>query len=391
MTPVEILIIGAGPAGLLAASYLAERHRVALIERGILGKTTKYWVTTERRLRNHGLKHCQLNRASSIVVGTYLGGQVRAQGDLAVVNDELLLQELVERCRHRNVLLSEKCSLLNLAWTQDRVRAQTTQEDFNARLVVDATGASSPIAITFRLHRLDGFFTVFGAHLRPIKLHSQDVVLAYANVLGDPPPILEVIPTGEGSAYCSVFTYSKRLTVPSALESTFRDQCLNNPFFQATQETEFIKGKAGVIQIGRRRRRQLPGVISLGEAGLIQPPLLGTAFNEILEYSKCICAHISRTLAQSSGLPERADFRYPVLKRTQDRLQLVLARLLLRGNVEAFDWLVRFMGELPQELVFKLCSNELRWKELVSISARLPRHLLFRSRWARLNRDSPAP
>ena len=202
MTDVEILIIGGGPAGLLAAACLAERHKVALIERGTLGKTTKYWVTTERRLTQHGLMHCQLNRNTAVVVGTFLGGLVKAYGDLVVVGELLFLRELVDRCVRRSVILSERCSLVNLRWGRLRLQVQTTSEVYRTRLVVDATGVSSPIATTFRLHRLDGFFNVLGAHLRRIKLHTQDIVLAYVNSLGDPPPILEVIPTGENSAYC---------------------------------------------------------------------------------------------------------------------------------------------------------------------------------------------
>lgn len=102
---VEILVVGAGPAGLLAASYLAREHRVALVERASLGKTTKYWVTTKRRLEKHALEHCTLHSASSVVIGTFLGGQVRAPGDLVVVEEGALLRELISRCVQYGAIL----------------------------------------------------------------------------------------------------------------------------------------------------------------------------------------------------------------------------------------------------------------------------------------------
>lgn len=372
MEEVEILIVGGGPAGLLTASYLAERHRVALVERGVLGDTSKYWLTTLRRLEKHALSETVFYKPSSMVFGTFLGGHLETSGDLVVVNDQLLMSLLVERCRRRGVLFADRCSLLNLKWTNNRILVQTTSKSYVTRLVVDASGARSPIAATFRLHKLYGFFSVYGALLQKITLRSDKIVLAHVEHLGDPPPIIEVFPCGKEAAFCSAFIYSKQLTSPQNLKTLFEEHCSKNSFFATSDDTEIVSPKMGAIPIGRIRRQHLPGIVSVGEAGLVQPPLLGSAFNEVLEYCQDVCAHITRVLRNTTGVPTRPSYRYPLLKRVQDRLQLNLICALLEGNVEAFDRFVRTMAKLPSETVYNLCFSELTWRQIAATAIRVP-------------------
>ena len=369
---VDILVVGGGPAGLLTAAHLAERHRVALIERGVLGETSKYWVTTVKRLERHGLGDCVLYRPSGMLAGTFLGGHFETRGDFAVVDDQSLMRLLVERCRSCGVLLTDRCSLLNLSWKDTRLQVQTTCGPYRTRLLVDASGGLSPIATTFRLHKLYGFYTVYGALLRNITLRTTDIVLAYIEHLGDPPPIVEIIPCGDDVAYCAVFLYSKQLKPPRDLTAVFKAHCAHSRFLVTSDKTETTMPKMGAIAIGRLRDRQLAGVIPVGEAGLVQPPLLGTAFNEVLEHCSAVCEHITHVLRYTQGVPHAPSYKYPLLKRVQDGIQLMMMRALLNGNVEAFDRQVRLMSRLPSETVYDFCSNELTWAKMLKAIIWLP-------------------
>jgi hypothetical protein len=333
-----------------------------------------------------------LHAASEMLIGTFLGGRAHARGDFAVVDEQMLLQTLIARCRDRGVILTEKCSLLNLSWTGNGlIRVETTGEIFLCQFVIDATGGLSSISQTFRLHRLKGFYAVYGARLSNIQLHSPAIVLAYVGQLGHPPPVFEVIPCGPDSAYCAVFVYGHNLVAPGTLAAMFKSYCGHNPFFTMAPSTEFVAPKLGSIPIGTLRRRRLPGVMPVGEAAMAQPPLLGTAFNEILEYSDEVCSHIDGYLTKRRGWAEAECYRYPLRKRIQDRLQLAVTTILLRQNVEAFDWLVRFTDTLGPESVFGFCSNELTWRQLLRIALRLPVYALSGARKSPLTDDVSRP
>jgi hypothetical protein len=156
------------------------------------------------------------------------------------------------------------------------------------------------------------------------------------------------------------------------LRGSFDDHCRHNPFFELTSETKREGEKSGAIPIGRRHRRNLPGVVPFGEAGIIQPPLMGTAFNEILEHAELLCHQISRGIQAADHKIPLLRLVYPFRKRIQDRIQLPLIRAILSGNIERLDKVLRIMSHFPETALFNFFSNELTWPQASSMVLRLP-------------------
>ena len=372
----DVIIAGAGPAGLLIASILPPRFRLLVIDRGLIGMTRKFWLTSVARLKKHDLDSCILHRTDRGSIGSFLGGLALATGDFAVVDEHCLLNRLVERCAEKGAAFVANADLRGVHWLGRRIVVSTNQGQWRTRLMIDATGGSSPIAATFRLHRLDGFFSIYGGHIEKIRLHTQDIIGAHVLRLGYPTPIFEVFPTSSSSAFVVVFLATRRLARLDSMRACFDDHVRANPFFDCTSDTKEIEGKMGGIPIGRLRRKSLPGIFPFGEARLIQSPLIGGAFNETLEEAQHACQEIERALDRGDGL---ADVRFPVTnrKRFNDVLQRPLVRNLFKGTLEEYHRIVRLLEELGPHASYRLFCSALTPPDLPRVTLAFARSRLW--------------
>ena len=116
--------------------------------------------------------------------------------------------------------------------------------------------------------------------------------------------------------------------------------------------------KQGLIPIGRARRRRLPFIASFGEAAMMQPPLLGSAFNDVLEFADDAARQIREALRSGPSALRSFAVRYPLAKRLNNQLQWTFARALVDASVERYDRLIEIVGALEPPQLFRLYSNE---------------------------------
>ena len=360
----DIVIMGGGPTGLLLATKLGSHLSVRVIERNQLGQTSKFWLTSEERLIRHDLSAATQYRTRRATLGTFQGSFAYAEGDFAVINDKILLGLLLERCQRSDVRLMQNTKVLSIAKNNQQLLVHTTGGTYHTRMVLDASGGGSPFAATFRLHRLEGFYSIYGGHLQNLTLRNDDIVGAHILHFGHPAPIFEVIPTSPTSAFCIIFIIDKNVVATKALRESFDEHVKHNPFFIANNyDPQTIDLKMGLIPIGRMSGKRIPGIVPVGEAGLLQSPLLGAALNEVLEQGDRITKCIVNAFRTQRKEIISLQLEMPLAKVVNDRLQLLLVRPLLDGTLKSFEKFVEFLKEVGPERSYRLFGTQIHWTD----------------------------
>jgi flavin-dependent dehydrogenase len=363
----DVIVIGGGPSGLLLASRIAPELSVCILEKGELGRTTKFWLTSSARLVKNDLLSTLRFKTNRATIGTFQGSFAYAEGDFATVDESELLRVLVERCVNNGVRLVAQAKVLSVVQKGSEMVVETTNGRYFSRLVIDASGGASALAATYKMHRLEGFYSIYGGHLENLSLASTNVIGAHVLHFGNPTPVFELIPTSENSAFCVVFMASRRVINPNNLAQIFEEHVSYNPFFVRTAHHINPDLKMGVVPIGRAISRDRPGILSIGEAGMFQSPLLGGAFNEILETASMITTQVKDAFKYCSAGVAQMRLRLPLRKCLNDQAQLLLVRKILDGSLDSFEALVRFIRDLGPSAAYRLLCTELNWSDLSAL------------------------
>lgn len=365
---MDILIVGGGPSGLLIGSLLGKHLDVTLIERGRIQNlpAQKYWITNTRRLALHKLESAVRFKTDKCSFGTFLGDPVDVKGDFVVVNKKLLIRELADRCRRAGVTIYEETPLESIEWRSGSIRCYSTHKMFRPRLLVDASGAQSTIAQTFKLHRLFGFYSICSLRLENFEHGLEKILGGHVFYLGNPPVIIEVVPLGQSSLTVAAFTITRRLTTNDLAERTLQKFLSTHRLVEQAAYATTSRSLSAAIPIGSFQRGPTPYIASFGEAGLIQAPFLGGAFNEALETADGFAGEILDALR--TGDQRNLKFEPSKHKKVNDYVQRVIVRKLINAPVSTLENMTECLHRMGNELRYRFLDSDVSFKDVPKLA-----------------------
>ena len=95
----DIVIAGGGPSGLSIASELSKKYKVAVIERGKFGVTTKSWLSYYDRILKLGFPTSVVSHRFKKWHFDYKDQSFAITDKYAVLDEKRVLAHWIEKCR----------------------------------------------------------------------------------------------------------------------------------------------------------------------------------------------------------------------------------------------------------------------------------------------------
>ena len=308
----DVLIVGAGPAGLSLAAELAGTVRLGVLEPNEPCHTTATWYSYFDRVRDHGLEEAVAFRSDRIIFRSQ-SYEHAMRDDCVVLDHRRVLQVWLNRA------LKGGARIIRGRYRAHRtdaggVSVETTAGIVRARLLIDCTGPNSPIIAANRLIRRKSAWVLWGARLAlPRGLRKPEIEYF---PLGDKAnTYIGIHPFSETESNVYVFQgRTDTLGEPRELRPIFDDLLAER--FPGAQVLAPLRG---CITSGLLRRYALYRVLFFGAAGMMNPEAIGMGFNEVLRQVRGFAARVTRALV-SDQLDARALEHVALLHRDRETL-----------------------------------------------------------------------
>lgn len=351
MEEADVVIAGAGVAGLLLASELSRECRVVVLEQAPRLPVTKYWLTSAGSLAaNPGLRGCVASLYDAMDFIAYDETRARVGGPYVFWNTGLLLQHLLDLAQAQGARVLFEHALLTYRLRQGRVIVSTSAGEVRARLLVDCMGYASPIVSAKRVVQFLGFFVLQG---HEVVLNSDVCPVALHNpLLQSRPTYFELFPASDGTGVAAMITPTSTLHGKSTLARDLRTVLGMEPYRHLAVEKPGGRRLFGIIPVGLPRRLALDRVYFFGEAGQVNPPTSATGLTRMLytyrETARRLLGLLGEDDLSASALSRAA---VPGMTRLHRLFQTVLFERLLGFTSDDFRELVLELDRQPDELV----------------------------------------
>jgi flavin-dependent dehydrogenase len=288
----DILIIGAGPAGLCLAKELCNDFKVIIIERKKLGQSNAIWSSWKDVVEENGLEDCIINKYNELLGKTYLGARVTIKFDYyCILDGKKVLKKWIMQSKKANFL--ENCEYQNFAPINGGVEVRTSKGKFTCKLLIDASGPDSTIVNAFRLVKDELYWVVYGEQYKNLrKVNPNSGVYCEILIQGIPRPNFEIFPISKTKAIVLSFYFSRKkegVTLAKEYLSKYVNSIEYKEIFKKRKREKVFQGYIPLYDL---KSQALDRVLIVGDAAGWAPKFNATGFNFILTHHKKVAEKI---------------------------------------------------------------------------------------------------
>lgn len=315
----DIIVAGAGPAGLSVAKELGKWHKILVIDNKPMPKTFAAWYSYEDRVKRYNLEPAVVKKFRSMI---YIAQDLKhvMKDKFVVLDSNKVLKMWYLEAKSQKVTF-EKAILKDAISVNGSVFVKTSSGTYSAKLLIDCTGIMSPL---LKKHGLIDHFNTWilsGGYVENIKLKS--------------PGSISFIPVNdEKNTYIGIYPHSKKSADVYAFYNLNEEtgkfseiQSIFQKFLRKEYPSARIKSPLmGRIVGGELKKYSLDNIVFFGQTGMMDPPGCGMGFNEVLRHHKTFTRDIhncvsQKTLDESSLRNAARSFQDPAIVQFQQIIE----------------------------------------------------------------------
>lgn len=351
----DIIIAGAGPAGLSLAKELSPHFKTLVLDKEKIGHSYHTWYSYKDRIKKYNLQNTVLHECKQIEFRTIYNHHYMKDNCVIIDKDKILKKWLEQSSAD-----VKKEKFFKYHNKKDHVSVSTNKGDYSAQLFIDTMGAFSPIIRSKNLIKHSLTWTCFGYTLTNIQPPPHIQFLP----LNDKHNTYQMIyPTGHNSAHLVIFRNVDHNQDPRTILSHTFKRVLKKYYPQAKKQNLLY----GNIPGGDLKNYALDRVFFWGDAGMYTPSAAGMGFNECLKEHKMVAKEIKSNLEkEQTSKKELNHLAHKVRKDIALNFQEIIAKIGFYNNTQkGWSQGVAWLNELGPPLSKYWMRNEidLKWAQ----------------------------
>lgn len=283
MQPYDIIIAGAGPAGLTLAADLSRDFRVLVVEKGRAATTTRAWYTFQDRIKNDKLEDAVVATPGNGIFYMDEESQLTYKDRHALINEDQVLGMFKERAESNGCTVLSNNPVSDFSYKDKHVVLKTKRGSYKGKLLIDAMGVTSPLVRKRKLQKYFNIWAVYGARMKarypdPDTLGFFKMPEKYQPMTDKTNYMFGVYPKGEHYCDAYLFNYYDYIAQPEVLKGLFQKSIK-----EIVPRHKTLGVLRGWIYSGELKKYALDRVLFVGDAGGVTPPAIGMGFNESLK------------------------------------------------------------------------------------------------------------
>ncbi len=293
MEKFDIIITGAGPAGLTAAVELSKKFKILIIERRKPGTTTSTWYSYADRVKKYNIEEAVTGRFKEIRFLSPTQSHYM-KDDCVIMNHNKVLQLWIDRAEANGAVIRRE-AFKDYKYKSGGVVVKTGEGEYFARLLIDAMGSGSEIVAKHKLIKRHDAWVIYGGLIRHEKMETPHV-LEYYPLNDKDNSYVGVHPYSETETNIYVFQgRSNTMGRPAELKEIF-DETIQ----KLHPDGKKIQNLGGTIVSGALKKYALDNVIFFGASGMLNPDGCGMGFNEILKQYQTFSKGIAKAMKNNT-------------------------------------------------------------------------------------------